>query len=119
MSIILGVSLLVSHTLLWYGGSHGRRDILTTFFILTIPVLLLYWVWFAYLKYGLQDTGEASKEVWLYSSIAKTSHTMFQVADIGTILSIIFVIIIIPVIFLNRALGKHSLEQEQQQKVSV
>ena len=69
VAIILGLSLLVSHLLLWYGASNGRRDILTTFFILTIPAILLYWVWFAYTRYGLGDTGEASKEVWLYSVV--------------------------------------------------
>ena len=32
------------------------------FFILSMAVLTLYWVWFAYLKYGKGES-EASKEV--------------------------------------------------------
>ena len=62
VSIFLGLSLLLSHLLLCYGSVQERRATVTLFFILSMAVLVLYWAWFGYLKYGMED-GEASKEV--------------------------------------------------------
>ena len=62
VDIFLGLSLLLSHLVLCYGSSQERRAPLTLFLILSMASLTLYWVWFAYLKYGKGD-GEASKEV--------------------------------------------------------
>ena len=59
---MLGLSLLLSHLLLSYGSVQERRATVTLFFILSMAVLVLYWAWFGYLKYGMGD-GEASKEV--------------------------------------------------------
>ena len=62
VSIFLGLSLLLSHLLLCYGSVQERRATVTLFFILSMAVLVLYWAWFGYLKYGMGD-GEVSKEV--------------------------------------------------------
>ena len=62
VSIFLGLSLLLSHLLLCYGSVQERRATVTLFFILSMAVLVLYWAWFGYLKYGMGDE-EASKEV--------------------------------------------------------
>ena len=62
VSIFLGLSLLLSHLLLSYGSVQERRATVTLFFILSMAVLVLYWAWFGYLKYGMGD-GEGSKEV--------------------------------------------------------
>ena len=40
-----------------------------------MAVLVLYWVWFAYLKYGKGES-EASKEVMLASVLARQSHSI-------------------------------------------
>ena len=61
---MLGVCLLISQVLLCYSAAKKKRDSLTLFFILSMAVLVLYWVWFAYLKYGKGES-EASKEVIL------------------------------------------------------
>ena len=63
VDILLGLSLLLSH--LCYGSVHERRPTFTLFFILSMAVLVLYWAWFGYLKYGMGDE-EASKEVSNY-----------------------------------------------------
>ena len=62
VDMILGLSLLLSHLLLCYGSVQERRAAVTLFFILSMAVLVLYWAWAGYLKYGVGD-GEASKEV--------------------------------------------------------
>ena len=62
MDIILGLSLLLSHLVLSYGSSKEKKVLVTLFFIFSISVLVLYWVWFGYLKYGKGES-EASKEV--------------------------------------------------------
>ena len=62
MDILLGLGLLASQVLLCYSSIKRRRETLTLFFILSMAVLVLYWVWFAYLKYGKEES-EASKEV--------------------------------------------------------
>ena len=62
VDIVLGLCLLVSQVLLCYSSAKKRRETLTVFFILSMAVLTLYWVWFAYLKYGKGES-EASKEV--------------------------------------------------------
>ena len=62
VDILLGVCLLISQVLLCYSAAKKKRDSLTLFFILSMAVLVLYWVWFAYLKYGKGES-EASKEV--------------------------------------------------------
>ena len=62
VSIFLGLSLLLSHLLLCYGSVQERRATVTLFFILSMAVLVLYWAWFGYLKYGMGER-EASKEV--------------------------------------------------------
>ena len=54
---MLGAQLLLCH-----GSVRRRRHSLTLFFVLSMAALLLYWLWFAYLKYGKQES-EASKEV--------------------------------------------------------
>ena len=64
VDIVLGVCLLISQVLLCYSAAKKKRDSLTLFFILSMAVLVLYWVWFAYLKYGKGES-EASKEVIL------------------------------------------------------
>ena len=64
VDIVLGVCLLLSQLLLCYSAVKKKRDTLTLFFILSMAVLVLYWVWFAYLKYGKGES-EASKEVIL------------------------------------------------------
>ena len=61
---MLGLCLLLSQLLLCYSAVKKKRDALTLFFILSMAVLVLYWVWFAYLKYGKGES-EASKEVIL------------------------------------------------------
>ena len=67
VSIFLGLSLLLSHLVLCYGSVQERRATVTLFFILSMAVLVLYWAWFGYLKYGIGD-GEASKEVTFLTS---------------------------------------------------
>ena len=62
MDIVPGLGLLASQILLCYSSVKKKRDTLTLFFILSMAVLVLYWVWFAYLKYGKGES-EASKEV--------------------------------------------------------
>ena len=62
MDIVLGLCLLASQLLLCYSSVKKKRDSLTLFFILSMAVLVLYWVWFAYLKHGKEES-EASKEV--------------------------------------------------------
>ena len=62
VDILLGLSLLLSHLVLCYGSVQERRATVTLFFILSMAVLVLYWAWFGYLKYGMGD-GEASGEV--------------------------------------------------------
>ena len=47
-----------------------RRATVTLFFILSMAVLVLYWAWFGFLKYGMGD-GEASKEVSCHGIIAR------------------------------------------------
>ena len=64
VDIVLGLCLLLSQLLLCYSAVKKKRDALTLFFILSMAVLVLYWVWFAYLKYGKGES-EASKEVIL------------------------------------------------------
>ena len=64
VDILLGVCLLAAQVLLCYSSVKNKRDTLTLFFILSMAVLVLYWVWFAYLKYGKGES-EASKEVLL------------------------------------------------------
>ena len=68
--MLLGLSLLVSHLVLCYGATQERRDTVTMFFILSMAVLVLYWVWFAYLKYGVGES-EASKEVMLNTMLCE------------------------------------------------
>ena len=62
VDICLGLSLLLSHLLLSYGSVQESRYTITFFFILSMAVLILYWMWFAYLKYGKMES-EASKKV--------------------------------------------------------
>ena len=52
VDICLGLSLLLSHVSLSFGSVQERRAAITIFFILSMAVLVLYWVWFAYLKTG-------------------------------------------------------------------
>ena len=47
---MLGAQLLLCH-----GSVRRRRHSLTLFFVLSMAALLLYWLWFAYLKYGKQE----------------------------------------------------------------
>ena len=54
---MLGAQLLLCH-----GTVRRSQHSLTLFFVLSMAALLLYWLWFAYLKYGKQEI-EASKEV--------------------------------------------------------
>lgn len=62
VDICLGVSFLMSHSLLAYSGVRELRLLLKLFFLLTASTLTTYWVWFAYLKYGMEEH-EASKEL--------------------------------------------------------
>ena len=62
VDIVLGLGMLGAQLLLCHGSVRRRRDSLTLFFVLSMAALLLYWLWFAYLKYGKQEI-EASKEV--------------------------------------------------------
>ena len=50
--ILLGLSLLLSHLVLCYGSVQEMKAALSLFFILSLSLLVLYWVWFSYLKYG-------------------------------------------------------------------
>ena len=72
---MLGLCLLLSQLLLCYSAVKKKRDALTLFFILSMAVLVLYWIWFAYLKYGKGES-EASKEVMLASILARQSHSI-------------------------------------------
>ena len=72
VDIFLGNLLLVSHLSL-LNGSHKKSNIgLFIFFLLSFTSLLLYWSWFAYLKYAIQDS-EANKEV------ENNFYTMFNI----------------------------------------
>ena len=62
VDIVLGLGMLGAQLLLCHGSVRRRRHSLTLFFVLSMAALLLYWLWFAYLKYGKQES-EASKEV--------------------------------------------------------
>ena len=65
VDICLGLSLLLSHLLLSYGSVQERRHTVMIACILSMAVLVLYWLWFAYLKYGKGES-EASKEVMTF-----------------------------------------------------
>ena len=75
MDIVLGLCLLASQLLLCYSSVKKKRDSLTLFFILSMAVLVLYWVWFAYLKYGKEES-EASKEVEFWKGYCKIFYQM-------------------------------------------
>ena len=62
VDIVLGLSFLLTHALLMHSSKHESRSHLTLYFVLSISTLLLYWIWFAYLKYAMAES-EASKEV--------------------------------------------------------
>jgi len=100
VSIFLGLSLLVSHLVLVYGATQEKRAPVILFFTISMTVIIIYWVHFAYLKYTLQD-GEASKEM----------------SDISSVLTCIYLLLILPIIFLYKALGKNTLEQHQKESV--
>ena len=76
MDILLGLSLILSHLVLCYGSVKERKAAITLFFILSISVLLLYWVWWGYLKYGKGES-EASKEVTHRISTLETFQNIF------------------------------------------
>ena len=65
--LVLGMVILLSHLVLSYGAVQERRGAVTLYLILSTAVLVLYWGHLAYLKYGIQDIGEASKEVTLHT----------------------------------------------------
>lgn len=89
VDILLGLCLLVSQVLLCYSSIRKKRETLTLFFILSMAVLILYWVWFAYLKYGKGES-EASKEV----------------SDTGRFLTIFYLVLLLPILLLYRTLSK-------------
>ena len=83
--LVLGLVILLSHLVLSYGVVQERRGALTLHLILCTAVLVLYWGHLAYLKYGVQDVGEASKEVTLSAySIDKTRHCTGMLSLIAT-----------------------------------
>ena len=115
---MLGAQLLLCH-----GSVRRRRHSLTLFFVLSMAALLLYWLWFAYLKYGKQES-EASKEVgngeWgsrhgigyvvrnkilKLTIIAVRELPYFQVSDTGRILTMLYLISLLPILLLYRALS--------------
>ena len=77
VDIVLGLCLFASQILLCYSSVKKKRDTLTLFFILSMAVLVLYWVWFAYLKYGKGES-EASKEVILREPGPGHSHSIIS-----------------------------------------
>ena len=62
VDIFLGGLLLAAHICLLHGSHQKNRLTLILFLSLSLTSLSLYWIWFAYLKYALQDS-EATKEV--------------------------------------------------------
>ena len=106
VDILLGLCLLASQVLLCYSSIKRRRETLTLFFILSMAVLVLYWVWFAYLKYGKEES-EASKEVrYLKMILDIKCHVIFQVSDTGRFLTVFYLILLLPILLLYRTLSK-------------
>lgn len=62
VDIVLGISFLLTHAVLMHSSKHESKSNLTIYFVLSVFTLLLYWFWFAYLKYAMAES-EASKEV--------------------------------------------------------
>ena len=71
--ILLGLSLLLSHLVLCYGSVQEMKAALSLFFILSLSLLVLYWVWFSYLKYGKGES-EAAEEVSLKIIMGSPPH---------------------------------------------
>ena len=76
--LVLGLVILLSHLVLSYGVVQERRGALTLHLILCTAVLVLYWGHLAYLKYGVQDVGEASKEVILSTVLTRLDTGMLS-----------------------------------------
>ena len=60
--MLLGLTLLCSHVLLSYGTVKERRQPITVFLLVSLGVLLGYWGWAGYVKYGMLDN-QAYQEV--------------------------------------------------------
>ena len=60
--MLLGLTLLCSHVLLSYGSVRERRQPITVFLLVSLGVLLGYWGWAGYVKYGMLDN-QAYQEV--------------------------------------------------------
>ena len=73
-----------------------------------MAVLVLYWVWFAYLKYGKGES-EASKEVIGLESVVGVT-VLPQVSDTGRFLTVAYLLLLVPILLLYRTLStdKHN-----------
>jgi len=87
VDIVLGLSFLLTHALLMHSSKHESRSHLTLYFVLSISTLLLYWIWFAYLKYAMAES-EASKEM----------------SDIILALTVVYILLLIPIVLLYKTL---------------
>jgi len=62
VDIFSGICMLSSHGCLGLGSTRKNSQFVGLYFTLTFGLVIIYWLWFIYLKYGICET-EASKEV--------------------------------------------------------
>ena len=75
VDIFLGILLLCAQLCLLHGSHQRNRLTLIIFLSLSLTTISLYWVWFAYLKYALQDT-EATEEVVKSNIVSRVNLSM-------------------------------------------
>ena len=101
--ISAGLSLLLSFTCLLLGAIRKSGEGLIIFIVLSCGVLVTYWVWVGYLRYGLEES-EASQE--LLSSLI--------------VLSFLYLMLLLPVLPVYKYLEEGIVgteEEEEQHKV--
>jgi len=99
--IFLGLFLFLSMISLLYGGySHSRLSI-TVFITSSLAVMISYWCWYAYSSYYCE-------ELSVYDN---------QASSIGLLLTVLYLLLLLPVLLLYRSLELDHGQEHQPRRI--
>jgi len=99
LDIFLGLLLLLSLVCLLYGSYSESRIWIIAFITGSLAVVLTYWCWYLYIKYSGMEYPESEQTA----------------GEVGGVLSILYIIVLLPVLLLYRSLelAAHSPSSQQ------
>lgn len=103
LDIFLGLLLFLSMLSLLYGGYSHSRVSITVFITSSLAVMISYWCWYGYSSYHSEDLA-------VYDD---------QASSIGLLLTVLYLLLLLPVLLLYRSLELDQTQTLDQQPTKI